>query len=479
VIARVYQSPGPVAAAFLQSAGAFDVCMGPIGSGKTSTAMMKCKQVLRWMPPSPQDGFRRAKIVIVRNHYTDLVSTTIPSFHEWFPPSDANWRKSDLIFTQTYNFNPDGVPDYGTLIVEFLALDQKGIENKLRGLQVTGFAVEECDLIDPDIVPMLITRCKRFPSKNNGGMDRAFGWGTCNAPSVDNWVYRDLVEAPVPGWRLFRQPGGLEDGAENLDNLNGGRAYYEGLRSQLPKQLFRRMVENRWGHSTNGQPVHPLFDDEVHVSDDLLEMWPDEDLLIGIDGGRTPAAAFFQMRGNGKIQVLDEVVTRNCGPVQFGKLLLDISARRFKGRKARGWVDPAMNQGGMDDRWDPSDMLALRNVTGWQIRAAPGQNNVSLRRDALDALLTDDQRGNFIISRRGCPTLVRGLASKFKFRWVMKPGGKELNVLPDKCFESHVCEALEYGLLGISDLSALRARSMVLRGLKRRSSIVQGAVRIS
>jgi hypothetical protein len=44
-------------------------------------------------------------------------------------------------------------------------------------------------------------------------------------PSVTEYVYRDFFESPKPGHVLFRQPGGLDPDAENIQAV--GRAYYE------------------------------------------------------------------------------------------------------------------------------------------------------------------------------------------------------------------------------------------------------------
>ena len=79
--------PGPVAKAFFLDRSAFAGLMGPMGSAKTSTCIMKLARIASEMPVSRITGERLCKIGVVRNTFADLKRTTMKSIEQWFPSS--------------------------------------------------------------------------------------------------------------------------------------------------------------------------------------------------------------------------------------------------------------------------------------------------------------------------------------------------------------------------------------------------------
>ena len=67
-------------------------------------------------------------------------------------------------------------------------------------------------------------------------------FGDCNAPNVENYVYRDFFEKTLDGYRLYRQPGGRDPGAENLEAM--GREYYDN--SVMTQVKMDRIPWNEW-----------------------------------------------------------------------------------------------------------------------------------------------------------------------------------------------------------------------------------------
>lgn len=75
----------PVAFKFLQSNSFVTGIMGPVGSGKSyvSAARIMVKAVQQ--KPSPVDGIRYSRFVIVRNSYPELKTTTLKTWADLFP----------------------------------------------------------------------------------------------------------------------------------------------------------------------------------------------------------------------------------------------------------------------------------------------------------------------------------------------------------------------------------------------------------
>ncbi|WP_216072563.1 hypothetical protein, partial [Acinetobacter nosocomialis] len=66
-----WTTPGPVATAYLQSKSPLDFIMGPAGSGKTTTSVVKCALNTLQMPVC-KDGTIRALGCVVRDNYRTL-----------------------------------------------------------------------------------------------------------------------------------------------------------------------------------------------------------------------------------------------------------------------------------------------------------------------------------------------------------------------------------------------------------------------
>jgi hypothetical protein len=77
---RRYEPPGPVAQAHMIAPDPISAIMGPWGSGKTTENFMKGLLLSTCVPPSPVDGVRYAKGVVVRETYRNLANTTIQTF---------------------------------------------------------------------------------------------------------------------------------------------------------------------------------------------------------------------------------------------------------------------------------------------------------------------------------------------------------------------------------------------------------------
>ncbi|MFZ4687863.1 MAG: hypothetical protein ACOYLS_01365 [Polymorphobacter sp.] len=452
-----WKPPGPVADRFTDAPDFCTAIMGPVGSGKTTAALMKIIKVAAVQRPSPIDGVRRCKALVIRDTFTNLKRTILPTWHGWFPETMGHWVGGPPA-KHVLNFEViKGQPI--ELIVDFMGLGEDSIENLLRSYEMTCFFGNEFDLMSFDALSFLMQRVGRYPSKLHGGPTWYGGWLDFNAPEVDHWLHELFVENQIPGsdgqraegYKLFVQPGGTEPGAENVQNLPPG--YYDRMLKSLAEWLARRMVHNRWGFSRNGKPVYPEYNDAIHVAPTILQPIKGVPIGIGIDGGGTPAAAFGQWLPGDRWRTLAEIATDpGTGPTRFGEMVNQMLASRFPDLTpddVYGWSDPSNEYGGDEEGGDPAWLTKVRKVTGIRFRGTP-TNNPHLRQEAVRKPLRSlvDGQPAFVLCP-SCKQLRKGYNSGYHYRKI-KVGGAtgRYDTKPEKNHFSHLNEAHEYLLLG-------------------------------
>jgi len=193
--------------------------------------------------------------------------------------------------------------------------------------------------------------------------------------------------------------------------------------------------------------VHPDFVETTHVQE--IEINPSLPLTIGIDFGRTPAAAICQRQEDGRWFVLEEIVTQNMGALEFGRVLKKhLNQEDYRDLPYEAIGDPAGNAMAQTDDKTPFMMLQQSGI-----KAVPAPtNDFEERTTSLDQLLSRLVEGlPAIVVHSRCKTLVRGLAGEYHFRRIRVVGEERFHDKPDKGPTSHVCEALHYGLLGAGE----------------------------
>ena len=445
--ADVFIPPGPVAQAFFECDDELAVLMGPVGSAKTTTGLMR--GVLRSFLQKPgPDGRRRAKGAVIRRLYKDLEKTTMRSWNEWYPRTMGTWRggTGDPATHQLLLAHPgDGGPV--EITVEFIALGDLRIEEAMRGWEGTWAYGDECDLLSDGALPYLITRVGRFPSKQELGWSGV--WGTCNAPEFDNHIVRDFIDDPKPGFRLFRQPGGRSPGAENLANLPEG--YYERQVKLLKKHEVQRFVDNKPGISRDGDPVYDEFNDEQHMAAAPLAVLPST-LIVGLDAGGTPAAGFWQRAPNGQWRKLRELSTHEnadglVGPNRFGEAIASILAEDFRGLRVRAIADPSAAWGADTANGESSWIDTVARVAGITVTPAP-TNDPTPRQEAYRLPMTRliDGRQPGLLIDPSCKLTRRALATHYRYTRIGGPTGRRSD-RPLKNWASHLIDADQYALL--------------------------------
>ncbi len=456
-----WKPPGPVAAAFFADTARVALIMGPVGSAKTSTALMKIIYAALAQPASPVDGVRYWKAAVVRDTYRNLAKTTIPSWHNWVPRSLGDWQDGPPA-THRLKFDLGGA--LIDLTVEFIALGEHRVEDVMRGWEGSMVYINEADLVPRDVLTYVNSRVGRYPNAQHGGCPRPQVLLDMNAPDDDNWTWRDFVDALPEGWKFYRQPSGLDPAAENLANLPAD--YYAKIAHGQPDWWVRRFVRNEFGYSRDGKPVYAEFSDARHVAAQPLLPVRGIGLKLGLDAGLTPAAVIGQRMPTGQWRILDELVF-DGGGIAFGGAL----NRLLAGEKYRGIPvevachDPAANaRAATDERtW----AQVVRAATKLPMRPAPS-NSLHARLEAVRLPLTrliDGEPG--LLLSPTCRVLRKGFNSGYRFRRMQVPGREQYADLPEKNEFSHVHDALQYLLDGGGEYYAVRGREQAASGARR------------
>ncbi len=438
--------------------------IGPLGSGKTINTINKlfdlmCEQEPVKIKSHKNYNCRLSRIIAVRNTYSELTSTTIK---DWLECHDDLGR-----FKMGSKEPPQQLLDFvledGTRVLSeilFIAFDRPAHVKKARGLQATWVWLNEIKELSKTVVDMLDLRIGRYPSKKEGAVPTHYGMvGDTNAPADDHWLYEIREVKKEPGYKIYKQPGGVikvnekwipNPNAENLDNLPPG--YYERGLQGKSEDWIKVNLGNEYGDVFDGKPVHPRYVDDVHCRDIDFRPDPGSPIILGFDFGRTPACAILQKGALGRWVCFDEFTSNDMSAITFAPELMKhlIEVLSFNGHtisdfKFRGWGDPSGGKGG-----EATDDTAHKIIRAAGLPCQPTRSNkAALRRAAVEGPLTEmamDAKPRLIILPK-CVKIRKGLRGGFMYRR-LNVSGERYTDEPDKNEYSHPVEALEYALQG-------------------------------
>jgi hypothetical protein len=464
-----YDPPGPIAREFLLDEAFVAGIMGPFGSGKSVSACVKGMMISMRQPKDSQ-GRRRSRAAIIRNTYPELHTTTIKTWHEWFPQSIGHWQAQG---PPTHWIRGD---DGLEAEIMFVALDRPDDVRKLLSMELTWAWINEAREVPKAILDGLTGRVGRFPRREYDKAGNLVSWCEgpqilldTNPPDADHWWYilaeqddstaigrefldsvrdaeRMLREANLlrDGQRLFsfhRQPGGNDPKAENKQNLDP--AYY--IRAMAGKRAdwIKVYVDGQYGFVQDGKPIYPEYNDRIHC----VGGWELDErfgLHVGLDFGMTPAATIGQRTPSGRWLTRHELVSERMGVKPFGEELAQFLTQHYEGWEITVTGDPAGASADYDER------TAFDVLKGAKLDAEPAStNDPTVRIEAVAGpmrRLVDGEPG-FIVHPE-CVTYRKGLSGKYCFKRVQVVGDERYHDKPDKNRWSHVCEAGQYMHLG-------------------------------
>lgn len=458
-----FKPGGPTLHRFMRSDARWRGVMGPIGSGKTTTCLAEFIRRGFQQKPNPQ-GLRKTRWYVIRDTYRN-VAKAVESFRKTVIRTGygklTGGNNEPAVWKQSGVRLPDGTGMDIEII--FAAVTAENMVAFFDGLEPTGIFINGADALPREAMTLAKGRLGRYPDlAQDGGPTWAGLWFDFNAPDYDSWAYEDWFENKPDGLEIFVQPGGLDENAENLHNLPGGREYYLNAAQGAPEWYVRRMVDNQFGYSRAGKPVYPEFAFERHVSPGPLKVFSGETIIVGVDAGRTPSAIFLQRDSHWQVRVLRELVAEDMDAKSFGRLVSKFIAEQFPGHtEFRVVGDPsALNKNDTTENDDDAWLHVFAKALKMRVRPAKS-NKPSIRQGAVREGLTrhgPDGRPGLVVDP-SCKTIIRGFTSGYRFK--KRPAGAptDFEDKPEKNSYSHPHDGLQYGAMEISDVEELGLRT--------------------
>lgn len=473
---------GPIGGAYgrFRENGTIAVCVGPTGSGKTTESIRRTIRVAQWQHPSPIDGVRKGRTIVLAPTYRKLWDQVVGSYKDeipWATP-DGGWRgghgePADHIYDFMWQENGR---DIGRVHVEVLFRapgENQDLAEFFRGLKATAWWFPEMDTHEDEaLLSLASNRTHRYPEMkdrpDDPNLPTAYGgvFGDANAPIIGSWFHDRFFLERRKKDRLFLQPPGYDpmspDGfhalAENVMNLRKADRTYYLTKADNHDEVDRiRLLENRPGYSREGKPVHPLFNSITMSSADGFDPDPTLPVVVGLDAGSNTlshAAVFLQRSFGGQVRVLAEI------PYESQTDIVEVSAEIKRLRETRFAackqveivVDPAAGgQSAMKRGVTWAQMIT--GLTELPVRPSPS-NDPGIRRGAVDQILKKQAGPGvpaFMCSAPHTQQLMKALAGMYHYE-KKKKGYAET---PKKNQYSHIADALQYAVLGLNGVGVI------------------------
>lgn len=460
-----YNAP-PTISDFMSDNSFGRLVAGPVGSGKTYGLIIEILR--RAMEQAPaEDGRRYTRGAIIRQTLTQLKSTVLKDLlqicrgHAEFISSKSEVHiKNDEIDCE----------------IMLVPLEDPKDQQRLLSSQLTWAWFSEIIEIDRELLGPVAGRIGRYPNGNLGVPAWAGMMADTNFP-VEGSEWWEFMERPQIEWKIFKQPGGLDDGAENLmwltqtdeslrwpeddpRRIEIGRGYYKRLLGSSSKGYIERYVNAKYGADPSGTAVYAnSFKRSFHVRDSIDPV-QGRLLMIGQDFGRNPWSLLCQMDHKGRLLVLEEVPGIDVGlDLHLSQNLRPaLMQERYMGLPMGVIGDPAGRS--RSSLFEINEYDVLRNH-GFVYMPAP-TNDIEPRIRAVEKFLIGqrDGGGEILIDASRCPKLVFGLNGGYRFG---KTKSGDTNPKPDKGDFSHVNDDLQYVCLVAGSPGAyamMRGRAM-------------------
>ena len=398
VEARVYE-PNASAVPFHESSCRVKAICGPVGSGKSTVAIMDFFMLCH-------EATVPIRGLVLRETYRQLTDSTRRTWDDWFKDCSRYIKQDErmeitipgadgIVRTHFMDFRHARRVEDATafLSTEYAYIwMEEPVPAFEIGSGVIGGGIPEA------VFNVALTRLRQ------SGVHRRHVVLTFNPPNKFHWIYKKFFEATPAhledmDFALFRQPP-----RENSKHLQPG--YYDTLSKTLDPVLVQRFVEGEPVTLYPGVRVYPDCHDEVHIVEGLV---PDEHipLVTGHDWGLTPVVIYGQIMPSGQIRVYKETQLWNSGAKRLAEQMSRDMHTDFSGFKiGRSWGDPA---GASRAESDENTCFSVMAQAGFPV--APGAITFQERREQTTHQFRRMVEGKpaILIDSQGCPLLAEAL----------------------------------------------------------------------
>ena len=479
----------PTAAKFHNSNGKVRAIMGPVGSGKSVACVVDIFHRASQQTVAP-DGFRYSRWIVVRNTYNELKNTTMKTFDEWLPQETFGKRSGAPPYTQKIEIGDI------KLEVIFLALDKESDQRKLLSLEPTGVWFNEAREINRSLVMAATQRVGRYPTADKGGSKWSGVILDTNPPPHDHWYYEWAEEHtwrkdPETGvlipleeiddderYDFFRQPSGLSEAAENVENLMqspetvqwelqkrrewGQKKYYKAMCFGKTKEEINVMVHGNYG-SMNAERA--VFANEwmngLHFRDKTYRPPQGSEIIGGIDcSGRNPAVVFMYVESDGSVHCFDEVVEQGVSAKAFATKLRKYCEDNYGKYSLVLYGDPA---GGWKSQTNDQTYIDILRNEGFKVYPAKEGLRVAPRVESMKSLLEerDDKDKAMFYVYSELPFLYSAFNGGYMNKTYHANNQEYITNEPDKRKSGRhadVMDACMYGVVGMGGVRRMRGR---------------------
>ena len=432
--------------------------MGPFRSGKSSAMLAKIIRYSSEQKPSA-DGIRRSRWAIVRNTYPQLKDTTLKTVKFWLPEGNFDgrenvWKEVEHIYY--VNIFP-GIE----LELMFRALDRPDHVANLLSMEITAAWLNEFREISKEIFEALDGRIGQYPPKQAGGCKWYGIIGDSNPPSNRGYWYNLFEKVKPDNLKVWKQPSGLSNKAENIPNLNDPK-YYINLAKGKDQLYIDNFIHGKYSYIREGKPVFELYNDNYHVASRLIEPIKDLPVIMGWDFALNPTCLLGQVL-RGQLMILDEIEGEDMGIERMiDNLLMPLLHIKYRGYRFVGMGDPT---GIARSPTDESTCYGVLKNRGFHnVHPAP-TNALVPRLGAVNRFLSANVEGgnpSFLISPQ-CSKLREAMAGGYCYKGV---AGKndEYKDEPDKDNGySHIADALEAMCLYVAGRDENKTKDLKLQ----------------
>jgi phage terminase large subunit len=267
--------------------------MGPVGSGKSSACVLELLLRSQKQEKGP-DGIRRTRWAVIRNTYGQLRDTTRKTFEHWVPHQVRTWKEQEFVCRLRFE-------DVESEVL-FRALDRPEDVAKLLSLELTGAFVNEAREIPKHVLDVLQTRIGRYPSRLQGGPTWSGIWMDTNPWHGTHWgakLFNSEDTQVKEHFKLWHQPGGRSEFAENLENLPA--RYYDDLCIGKDSEWIKVYVDGKEATSDVGSVYGELLDTVQARGGTLAFEHPTDGIFTSWDLGFTDSTAvwFWRVKDDG------------------------------------------------------------------------------------------------------------------------------------------------------------------------------------